>query len=171
MAEYISRETMINLLQSMADNAEANGFSYDREVIEAVRVTLAGIPAADVAQVVHGRWIYNPNGMDWNLGAWQCSVCKCNNNNLPGNDEYNPYIFQGSNYCPNCGAKMDEEVNGICADDKQSLKTCRTCKNYTPNHGYRGGEMGTCCFWKSITGNCMAVHQSRIGCEHYDKKI
>ena len=52
MAEYISRETMINLLQSMADNAEANGFSYDREVIEAVRVTLAGIPAADVAQVV-----------------------------------------------------------------------------------------------------------------------
>lgn len=68
-------------------------------------------PAADVAPVVHGRWIYNPNGMDWNLGAWQCSVCKCNNNNLPGNDKHNPYIFQGSNYCPNCGAKMDEEEN------------------------------------------------------------
>lgn len=68
------------------------------------------ITGGEYAPVVHGRWVYNPNGMDWNLGAWQCSVCKCNNNNLPGNDKYNPYIFQGSNYCPNCGAKMDGEV-------------------------------------------------------------
>lgn len=75
-------------------------------------ILMVDCKVADVAPVVHGRWVYNPNGMDWNLGAWQCSVCKCNNNNLPGNDKHNPYIFQGSNYCPNCGAKMDGDGNG-----------------------------------------------------------
>lgn len=28
------------------------------------------MPAADVAPVVHARWIWNPNGMDFGLGAW-----------------------------------------------------------------------------------------------------
>lgn len=93
MAEYISRETMINLLRRMADYAEANGFSYDREVIESVAATLAGIPAADVAQVVHGHW---------ECGC-QCSVC--GDRHGPYNARHKPYY----NYCPNCGAKMDEE--------------------------------------------------------------
>ena len=66
-------------------------------------------PAADVAPVVHGRWYYNENGMDWGLGAWQCSVCKTNNRNLPGDPKIYPLAWQGSRYCPNCGAKMDEE--------------------------------------------------------------
>ena len=103
MAEYISRETMIKLLQSMADNAEANGFSYDREVIEAVRVTLAGIPAADVAQVVHGHWIrvksYDPRD-----NFYKCSICRRSINVICG-EHLSDYP-----YC-HCGAKMDEEVN------------------------------------------------------------
>lgn len=50
-------------------------------------------PAADVAQVVHGRWIdctnllFEPN---------KCSVC--------GGFAYNT---ENMKYCPNCGAKMD----------------------------------------------------------------
>lgn len=100
MAEYISRETMINLLQSMADNAEANGFSYDREVIEAVRVTLAGIPAADVAPVVHGRWVYH------NFDTI-CSECR----KSAIFDEWEQQAE--TEFCPHCGAKMDgEEHNG-----------------------------------------------------------
>lgn len=60
----------------------------------------------DVAPVRHGRWIYNPNGMDFNLGAWECSVCTQKNNNLPCSRNISPYLCVGSKYCPNCGAKM-----------------------------------------------------------------
>lgn len=95
MAEYISRETMIKLLRRMADYAEANGFYYDREVIEFVAATLAGIPAADVAQVVHGHWIRQ----DESFTRYKCSNPECGVENFSG--------FE--NYCPNCGAKMDEE--------------------------------------------------------------
>ena len=69
--------------------------------------TIDNFPAADVAPVRHGKWIYNPNGMDFNLGAWECSVCTQKNNNLPCSRNISPYICVGSKYCPNCGARMD----------------------------------------------------------------
>lgn len=61
----------------------------------------------DVVEVRHGEWKYDPNGMDWGLGAWVCSVCGCKNNNLGMSERINPYLFSGSKFCPNCGAKMD----------------------------------------------------------------
>lgn len=60
-------------------------------------------PAADVAPVVHGRWIDILNvDMVSKTGeclgnATVCSVCLYINQDL----------FK-TNYCPNCGAKMDE---------------------------------------------------------------
>ena len=60
----------------------------------------------DVAGVRHGKWKYDPNGMDWGLGAWVCSVCGCKNNNLGTSERINPYLFSGSKFCPNCGARM-----------------------------------------------------------------
>ena len=65
-------------------------------------------PAADVAPVVHGRWYYNENGRDFGLGAWACSCCDTCNHNIPGNPNINPYIWSGSKFCPNCGAKMED---------------------------------------------------------------
>ena len=53
-----------------------------------------------------GEWKYNPDGMDWGLGAWQCSLCGCNNHNLPMDNRVNPMRFAGAKYCPHCGAKM-----------------------------------------------------------------
>lgn len=108
MAEYIEKATLLNRVIIPSICSCVQGPTAERLKKFCID-TVNNVSAADVAPVVHGRWVYNPNGMDWNLGAWQCSVCKCNNNNLPGNDKYNPYIFQGSNFCPNCGAKMDEE--------------------------------------------------------------
>ena len=29
-----------------------------------------------------GKWILDPDGMDWNLPAWKCSLCGCRNNNI-----------------------------------------------------------------------------------------
>lgn len=52
--------------------------------------SISDMPAADVAPVVHGR--------KTNIGCvWMCSLC---GKGLP----------YGANYCPNCGAKMDEPV-------------------------------------------------------------
>ena len=46
------------------------------------------VPAADVAEVVHGRWILHDDGV------FTCSEC----GNAESNDSY---------YCRLCGAKMD----------------------------------------------------------------
>ena len=109
MYDYIDRQEVIKKLNELDSRLMRGHYADECAGVTMANSIVQNVPTADVAPVVHGRWVYNSNGMDWNLGAWQCSVCKCNNNNLPGNDKYNPYIFQGSNYCPNCGAKMDEE--------------------------------------------------------------
>ena len=53
-------------------------------------------PAADVAPVVHGRWIHDgcrvEGGIDW----CHCSECGKSDN-----------FCARTNYCPNCGGKMD----------------------------------------------------------------
>lgn len=59
---------------------------------------------ADVAPVVHGRWVKN-----WCNNSFigheyaECSVCDCHM--LDTNQ------FWNSKYCPNCGAKMDKNEN------------------------------------------------------------
>ena len=56
---------------------------------------MANIPAADVAPVVHGRWV--DNGIPGSMLSG-CSVCgfTCG-----------AYSFF---YCPNCGARMDGDT-------------------------------------------------------------
>lgn len=61
----------------------------------------------DLVTMKHGKWVWNPHGMDWGLGAWQCSKCHNRNYNLPMDNKINPLEFSGSKYCPECGAKMD----------------------------------------------------------------
>lgn len=106
MSEYIEREFALNVLcrENCGHNYEANKCNncYTSNFINY-------LPAADVAEVKHGKWIWDPNGMDWGLGTWQCSECACRNNNLPMNNRINPLVFSGSKYCPNCGAKMGAE--------------------------------------------------------------
>ena len=82
MAEYIEREALRDALYD-ADAITMNGVKI-----------LNQFPAADVEPVVHGNWRSNgiPDSM---LSA--CSVCGFG---------CGAYSFR---YCPNCGAKMDEE--------------------------------------------------------------
>ena len=52
----------------------------------------------EIAPVVHGRWIWSEENE-----CWVCSNCEMSAlNNYRGNST-------DSNYCPNCGAKMDME--------------------------------------------------------------
>ena len=64
--------------------------------------------------VRYGKWVWNNDAIDWNIGAWVCSECGGRNENIhtgkPDTVEgfgTNPYIWAGSRFCPNCGAKME----------------------------------------------------------------
>ena len=58
--------------------------------------------SVDAVEVVHGRWIHTAIEDDNWGGAfhkWTCSNCDFSTGHNPN----------GTNYCPNCGAKMDGE--------------------------------------------------------------
>ena len=86
-----------------SDNPKEIPYLHASEILYAASVE----KAADVAPVRHGRWDNIPNtymcvaGRDgsYHGNATSCSVC----------NEINPNAYK-TNYCPNCGAKMDLEV-------------------------------------------------------------
>ena len=91
MAEYIEREVAIKEL--MNDAPEQVGYSRE-DAADCIRY----MDAADVAPVRHGRWISkNHHGYEW---VFVCSNCDYVDG-YPFNDRHN--------YCPSCGAKMDEK--------------------------------------------------------------
>ena len=87
MAEYIEREDIKYELWSVGPLCEP--------LMVVRKKTVDSIPAADVAPVVHGRWEFDKVEMEV-----YCSVC---GHNAPIG--MSSYIR--TNYCPNCGARMD----------------------------------------------------------------
>lgn len=88
MAKYIHEELVRRAFSRTFSPKTA------REIVNAM-------PAADVVEVRHGEW------KEWWPGdcslimtgeemLWRCSLCEAK------------YVSR-HNYCPNCGAKMDEE--------------------------------------------------------------
>lgn len=67
-----------------------------REVLERIELL---IPAANVAEVRHGKWI-DPEDDD-SATTWYCSKCSYPVRTMGGYPSYS--------YCPNCGALMKEE--------------------------------------------------------------
>lgn len=108
MMRLIDADALIDKYQS---ECSVDVFRY--EVIEDLR----NAPTVDAVPVRHGKWLYDPNGMDWNLPAWVCSECHQKNDMIPthiwGKDSMirvtKPLRWAGSKFCPNCGARMDEE--------------------------------------------------------------
>lgn len=61
----------------------------------------------DSAPFIHSEWIWDPDGIDWGIGAWKCKNCKqLPNSYWQENKIIKPSEYVGSRYCPNCGAKM-----------------------------------------------------------------
>lgn len=104
MSKYIDAEKFVNSLSNCKEGIHDEKYSIDDLIC-----LVESEPAADVEPVVHAHWYYCQNGMDWGLGAYLCSNCHTRNNNLPTNTNINPLTFAGSHYCPQCGARMDEE--------------------------------------------------------------
>lgn len=94
MTEYINRETAISKLTAL------NVIEPNVTMVGAKRL-LAEIPAADVAPVVHGRWI-RPH---WKNNNYCCDCSECG-----GEAMHRDYQWHKNGVypiCPNCGAKMD----------------------------------------------------------------
>lgn len=92
MAEYIEREVVMAAL-SYYPIRNPGPLDIIPAVLETARKAVARIPAADVVEVKHGRWL--PCGFGKEI---MCSVCR---GELDDTWEYR--------CCPNCGARMDGE--------------------------------------------------------------
>ena len=112
MVEYVEKHKIINLLTALENEFQQfkpfKGFenAMYRKLCE-TEITIGKLPAADVAQVVHGEWDDSgrytfPSG----AAAVRCTNCGCA---LTESE----YRLNNWNYCPVCGAKMDGgEVDG-----------------------------------------------------------
>ena len=93
MAEYIEREALLkslcNLCDGWCENTECNCVNCKSDHRCDMVVEIAEFPAADVAPVVHGRWIPDGNTVC-------CSECK-----TMGSPQWKG--------CPVCMARMDGE--------------------------------------------------------------
>ena len=92
MAEYIKKEDIEQKIQDGLNN-----LVLGHDAIEVLGM-IYEMPAADFAPVRHGRWVkMDTTGLLAVESVWNCSSCR-----------YPVGVsVAGSNYCPNCGAKMD----------------------------------------------------------------
>ena len=101
--EYIEREAAKERLRVWITDCVLAGENDEADCFRDCIDLLDSIPAADVAPVVHGRWIWHERYFEY-----ECSACKCR---FDFNNTYGifDHTFENGDYCPNCGAKMDEE--------------------------------------------------------------
>ena len=97
MAEYIEKATLLNRVIIPSICSCVQGPTAERLKKFCID-TVNNIPAADVAPVVHGKWL-KPE-YEYHVGI--CSLCGC----VPLKPAFRSTPY---NYCPNCGAKMDGE--------------------------------------------------------------
>lgn len=97
---YINRYAVLNTID---DAIAHNALSYEGCVNEIMEF-IAKLPAADVVPVARGKWIVEqtddlllePLGVK---DAFRCSSCGYSHIN---------FNQKKHNYCPNCGARMEE---------------------------------------------------------------
>lgn len=100
MKEYIERAAVEEMLENAQLISDGEYCGYCTE-----DVNLGSIPAADVAEVRHGRWI----GIEYDGYAdgcpvydlWECSEC--------GEEVRGEDVPDTHPWCHACGARMDKE--------------------------------------------------------------
>ena len=96
MAEYIEREALREILDGWRDAHADVDDVHGCGLLEDVICEVDAQTAADVAPVVHGRWIHDRRRIESGIDWCHCSECGKSDN-----------FCARTNYCPNCGAKMD----------------------------------------------------------------
>lgn len=90
MAEYIERSAGVSILRAKANMAVLMDAA---PYFEKAAQMLEKLPAADVAPVVHGRWVDG-----------KCSNCGVD---IPTDDAHDAIFENECRFCYYCGAKMD----------------------------------------------------------------
>ena len=97
--DYIERkslEIVMNNWHNFLIEAYGKDDHYTSGFDEAVKI-VGNFTSADVATVVHGKWIpVEAYGIG---NTAKCSKC-----------EKRQYGYDGFKFCPNCGAKMDGDI-------------------------------------------------------------
>ena len=92
---------LYNLAMAGAEtNREINYVSKRQELFKAVRAVVNTCPTVD--PVKHGRWIHGSSSENIRV---TCSECGYKVN-------YFWDSWQDAKYCPNCGARMDQDTGG-----------------------------------------------------------
>lgn len=101
------------LIVQLAHNREKGDEEWELAVNNDIQTV---INAPTVESRGTGHWVYDPDGMDWNIPAWRCSECHQRNDMIPTTIRHkgnvvkkveNPYAWAGSKFCANCGAAME----------------------------------------------------------------
>ena len=107
MAEYIDREAFKKSVEERyckpckAEGKDHNGCWCRACWVDDMLDEVDCFQPADVAPVVHGRWIHSR----YEDCSEQFELVKCSQCN---HEAYAMAVYvRGGNYCPNCGAKMD----------------------------------------------------------------
>ncbi len=90
--KYIDSEAVYHFAQDQLKKetgAYSKGWNNAMNVIKSAMHSKDAIPAADVREVVRGKWKVNPVYI-------KCSLCK------------EAFLLIPQNFCPNCGADMRE---------------------------------------------------------------
>lgn len=98
MTDYIDRQAAIKAIDDLPNCYNGYSDAYDKACIIGV---LEELPSAEVEPVKRGKWIYD-NQFHWYRAS--CSACGYMRSTDIKADNWN-----GWNYCPNCGAKMENE--------------------------------------------------------------
>ena len=113
MAEYIEREAISEEIRKYYYKNPPNfsyGEGFDRGLDRAQRAIL-NAPAADVATVRHGRWIFGKD-LPYSWGQipknkYHLYCSECLEQAFNRSEDNDPDFDVDTSYCPNCGAKMD----------------------------------------------------------------
>ncbi len=100
MGKYIDAE---GVMRACYDSfVKTNNKAYKE-----IALLVEAVPAADVQEVKHGRWLMT----DGYPHKVYCSECYATL--IPNVEWFKTYNI-ASNYCPNCGASMDEVTERKC---------------------------------------------------------
>ena len=104
MAEYIERSAAVKAV--LRERSPANSVAQNRK-LSIIQRDLLTMPAADVAPVVHARWV--------SVAGKRDRICsRCLHNEPYKNADDDAEVFE---FCPHCGAKMD-------GGDSDALNQC-----------------------------------------------
>lgn len=98
MKEYIEKAAVENMLETAQLISDGEYCGYCTE-----DVSLNSIPAAEVAEVRHGRWIVH---FDHFAPYQKCSVCGFEIPLVATENEAEMCFYK---HCPECTARMDKE--------------------------------------------------------------